>query len=71
MSNATREGPARPEIDAGLKEAMKHAQPGVPMTLREIARYCGCSPMNIGLIERRARKKLLLRMKALHDALES
>lgn len=58
-------------IDLGLDLARRQARPGVPMTRREIAAWCGCTDCAIYMIEQRALKKLRKRAKQLQEALKA
>ena len=49
-------------IDLGLAIARMHARPGVPMSLCELAEFCGCTDSYILMIEKRALRKLRLRL---------
>jgi hypothetical protein len=56
-------------IDLGLALAMHHAKPGVPLTYREIAAWCGCSWQKIWVIEHKALQKLRKKLSMRRDPL--
>ncbi len=61
------------QIDLGLEISRRHCKFGVPKTAAEIAAYCGISRQRIDQIEKRALRKIRIKLhcdKVLLDALK-
>lgn len=59
LSNAAKAA----RIDLGLAIARRHARPGVPMSLCQLAEFCGCTDARIQQIEKAALRKVRLRLR--------
>lgn len=53
------------EVNLGLELAMRHATPGMRMTRKDIASFCGCRVSAIEQMEQKALHKLYDRLKQL------